>query len=139
MPHRRASTPPPSRRGITPEHPFMLDRRVTLQGRVVDKNLHHRRGYESPDRALVGAEETAARARADKQRLRERAVRSEQSDGLGAAALDARRRALAAAEKRRIAVPGPETGLLTNKRHGSHEPVVCRIATPITMQRDAGY
>ena len=139
MPMRRASTPPPSRRGIAPQHPLMMDGLVTLQGRIHNKNLHHRPGYESPDRALVGAEEAAARAKADKQRLRERAARAPQSNGLGAAALDARRRALAAAERRRIAVPGPQSGLLTNKLHNSHEAPVQRVATPTTMAREAGY
>lgn len=139
MPRRSASTPRSSRRGYEPEPPFMMDNHLKLQGRVRNKNLHHVPGYESPDRALVGAEETAARAKADKQRLRERARAGQHPDGLGAAALDARHRALAAAERRRIAVPGPETGLVSNKRHGSHEAHVHRVATPITMAMENGY
>ena len=117
----------------------MMDGLVTLAGRVVDKNLHHRQGYESPDRALVGAEEAAARAKADKERLRSRAKSPMHADGLGAAALNARQRALAAAERRRIEVPTARSGLVTNKRHGSHEHRDSRVATPITMAREAGY
>lgn len=139
---RRASTPPPSRRGIgdVPQHPFMMHGHVTIQGRIQNRSLHHSPGYESPDRALVGAEEAAARAAANKRRMRAQAAQADgAARGLGMAALDARRRALTAAERRRIAVPGPESGLITNKRHNSHEPAAQRVATPITVAHAEGY
>ena len=103
-----------------------------------DRNLHHRWGYESPDRALVGEEEAAMRAKVEKERLRARAGSPSgvQHGGLGDAALNARRRALAAAERRRIQVPA---GKITNALHGSHEPSADRVATPTSMSTSAGY
>jgi hypothetical protein len=143
-PLRRSMTPPPSSRRWSSAndplaYPTLMDGRVTLGGRAPDKNLHHRPGYESPDRALVGDEEAAARAKADKERLRARLRPSQREGGLGDAAKQARMRALAAAERRRVYVPLPSTGLTTNKTHGTMEPELDRVATPTTMSRASGY
>ena len=135
---RRSASPLSTRRtsGLSPRHPLMMDGAVVLGGCTPNRNLHHNLTYQSPDRALVGDEEIAARAKADRARLRQRAQSPSATGGPGAAALHARQRALSAAEKRRIHVP---RGVVTNKTHGSHEPASQRCATPITMQRAVGY
>lgn len=142
----RRSTPPPSFRrprqlDSAPAHPIMMDGMVALGGLVPDRNLHHVLGYESPDRALVGEEEAAMRAKVEKARHRERARSPHvgRDGGLGDQALRARQRALAAAEKRRIHVPAPSSGHITNTTHVSLEPRSQRVATPTTMSRSAGY
>ena len=127
----------PRQRDYVQKPPIMLNGAVKVGGRVVDKNLHHCADYVSPDRALVGAEEAAARASAEKMRLHRRPA-SPPSSG-ARAALHARQRALAAAESRRTVIPSVASGKITNKTHGSHEPPSARVATPVTMSRGAGY
>lgn len=139
---RRSSTPPTRTQGQYPNHPLMMEGRVHANGYVPDKNLHHRRGYMSPDRALVGEEEKAAREAANRARLRERSRSTPRSGGLGDAAYQARQRALAAAEKRRIYIPPKESGLVTNKTHGVVESRGADpwfVPTPPTMAMEAGY
>jgi hypothetical protein len=49
-------------------HPFLMNGHVLAGGRPTIVPAHHRPGYESPDRALVGDEEAAARAAALRRR-----------------------------------------------------------------------
>eukprot|EP00325_Prymnesiales_sp_UTEX-LB-985_P031607 CAMPEP_0174722962 /NCGR_PEP_ID=MMETSP1094-20130205/39715_1 /TAXON_ID=156173 /ORGANISM="Chrysochromulina brevifilum, Strain UTEX LB 985" /LENGTH=256 /DNA_ID=CAMNT_0015923919 /DNA_START=99 /DNA_END=869 /DNA_ORIENTATION=- len=138
----RSSTPPGRRMpGARPEHPLMMDNRVVAGGHVPNRSIHHRPGYMSPDRALVGEEEKAARAKADKARMRERASSAPRGGGRGDAALQARQRALTAAEKRRIHIPPPESGLITNKLHGrlEYRESPWWVPTPPTVAMEAGF